>query len=67
MRSTYLASHVPHGDRVVVGGVGSGARRVDPTEFVHIVVHVCSSCEQTFKKTLHLHAWGVSGIHHLCR
>lgn len=35
---TYLAANVPHGHRVVVGGVGSGASRVDPTEFVHVVV-----------------------------
>lgn len=41
---TYLAPHVPHGDGVVVRGVSSGASWIDPTEFVHIVVDVCSSC-----------------------
>lgn len=44
MCGTNLASHGPHGDWVVVGGVRSGARWVDPAEFVHIVVDEGSSC-----------------------
>lgn len=51
MRATDLASRVPHGDWVVVGGVSSGARWVDPAELVHVVVDICSSCKQAWKKT----------------
>lgn len=36
---TYLAANIPHGHRVVVGGVSSGASWVDPAEFVHVVMH----------------------------
>lgn len=50
VRATDLASRVPHGDWVVVGGVRSGARWVDPAELVHVVVDVCSSCKQAWKK-----------------
>lgn len=52
MCGTDLASRVPHGDWVVVGGVSSGARWVDPAEFVHIVVDECSSCEQALKTVI---------------
>lgn len=50
VHATDLASRVPHGDWVVVGGVSSGARWVDPAELVHVVVDVRSSCKQAWKK-----------------
>ena len=41
---TDLAAHIPHGHRVVVGGVCSGASGVDPAEFVHVVMDVGPAC-----------------------
>ena len=46
---TDLAANVPHGHRVIVGGVRSGAGWVDPTEFVHVVMDVGGSYENTLK------------------
>lgn len=42
---TYLAPNIPHGHRVIVGGVSSGTSWVDPAEFVHVVMHEGSTCE----------------------
>lgn len=47
LHHTYLAASIPHGHWVVVGGVSSGARWVDPTELVHIVMDVGGSYENT--------------------
>lgn len=50
LEHTYLAANVPHGHRIIVGGVGSGASRVDPAEFVHVVVHEGSSYNNKLKQ-----------------
>lgn len=42
---TYLAPNIPHGHGVIVGGVGSRASRVDPAEFVHVVMREGSAYE----------------------
>lgn len=47
---TYLATSVPHGHGVVVGGVRSGASRVDPAELLHVVMDVGCGCYNDFNE-----------------
>lgn len=44
---TNLAAHIPHGNRIVVGGICPWTCRVDSAEFVHVVMNKGVGCRST--------------------